>query len=231
MGIVPQSPVRSDEQDEDLTLVPMGCARLRISVFPRVTSGPEARRWDPNPPLATASRAWHFMPPSAMNDGRVPSASSDRTVRVVRLVGHVRHGGVGRGPPSRGRVAWARWTCTWADEALTKSSGRVPSDVRLKTPTDGRVRLPASYRIEWWDGQAWQPVSRAPGSRHSGRRVQPRGVRAGDDHGPAPRRETATTAVGGDPRMEGGGVTEPNRGIHSTTGGPAALIPGSRSPA
>lgn len=158
VGIVPESPVRSDERDEDLTLVPMGCARLRISAFPRVTSGPDAQRWDPNPPLATASRAWHFMPPSAMNDGRVPNASSDRTVPWFVWW------------DTYGTEEWAEYSFSrprrlgsvdvyWADENLTKSSGRVPSDVRLQTPTDGRVRLPAAYRIEWWDGKAWQPVT------------------------------------------------------------------------
>ena len=35
--------------------------------------------------------------------------------------------------------------------------------MRLITPTDGRVRLPASCAIEWWDGQAWQPVAAVSG--------------------------------------------------------------------
>jgi hypothetical protein len=51
----------------------------------------------------------------------------------------------------------------WADEDVTRSSGRVPSDLRLSLPTDGAVRLPASWRVLWWDGKAWQPVSGAAG--------------------------------------------------------------------
>lgn len=35
-GILPQSPVQTDEPETKLTLVPMGCARLRISAFPVV---------------------------------------------------------------------------------------------------------------------------------------------------------------------------------------------------
>jgi len=35
-GPVPASPARSSEPERDITLVPMGCARLRISVFPTV---------------------------------------------------------------------------------------------------------------------------------------------------------------------------------------------------
>ena len=34
VGVEPQSPVRTEEPIEDLTLIPMGCARLRISAFP-----------------------------------------------------------------------------------------------------------------------------------------------------------------------------------------------------
>ncbi len=34
VGKVPASPVKSDEPVEEITLIPMGCARLRLSVFP-----------------------------------------------------------------------------------------------------------------------------------------------------------------------------------------------------
>jgi len=39
------SPVRSDEPEEEITLIPMGCARLRISCFPTIGDGPDAREW------------------------------------------------------------------------------------------------------------------------------------------------------------------------------------------
>ncbi len=39
------SPVRSTEQDEEIRLVPMGAARLRISAFPVIGEGPDARAW------------------------------------------------------------------------------------------------------------------------------------------------------------------------------------------
>jgi len=35
VGLLPQSPVDTSEPMEDITLVPMGCARLRISMFPK----------------------------------------------------------------------------------------------------------------------------------------------------------------------------------------------------
>ncbi len=39
------SPIYSDTPEEQLTLIPLGCARLRISCFPVVDNGPEAREW------------------------------------------------------------------------------------------------------------------------------------------------------------------------------------------
>ncbi|MCP4592636.1 MAG: transcriptional initiation protein Tat, partial [bacterium] len=42
---VQQSPVKSDERAETVTLIPMGCARLRISAFPWIGEGPAATEW------------------------------------------------------------------------------------------------------------------------------------------------------------------------------------------
>jgi len=36
IGAIPESPVQSDQPVEDITLIPMGCARLRLSVFPTI---------------------------------------------------------------------------------------------------------------------------------------------------------------------------------------------------
>jgi hypothetical protein len=37
--------VRSEQPVQDITLIPMGCARLRISVFPTISDAPDAREW------------------------------------------------------------------------------------------------------------------------------------------------------------------------------------------
>jgi hypothetical protein len=39
------SPAISNEPEETVTLIPMGCARLRISAFPTIGTGPEAHEW------------------------------------------------------------------------------------------------------------------------------------------------------------------------------------------
>ncbi len=44
-GTLQQSPVKSDEPVETITLIPMGCARLRICAFPVIGDGPGAHKW------------------------------------------------------------------------------------------------------------------------------------------------------------------------------------------
>jgi hypothetical protein len=46
IGELQGSPVFSDQPFETITLIPMGCARLRVSAFPRVSDSPEANRWE-----------------------------------------------------------------------------------------------------------------------------------------------------------------------------------------
>lgn len=48
IGPLEQSPVKSDEPTETVTLIPMGAARLRISSFPVIGAGPDAHEWSRN---------------------------------------------------------------------------------------------------------------------------------------------------------------------------------------
>jgi len=45
VGNLQPSPAKSEEPIETVSLVPMGCARLRISAFPTLGDGPEAHEW------------------------------------------------------------------------------------------------------------------------------------------------------------------------------------------
>jgi len=45
-GPLQPSPAKSNEPVEDITLIPMGCARLRISCFPVIGEGPDAHEWE-----------------------------------------------------------------------------------------------------------------------------------------------------------------------------------------
>jgi hypothetical protein len=42
---VQPSPVKSGEPVEEITLIPMGCARLRVTAFPVIGEGPDAVEW------------------------------------------------------------------------------------------------------------------------------------------------------------------------------------------
>jgi hypothetical protein len=56
------SPVKSDQPVEEITLIPMGCARLRISCLPTISDGPEAREWIPR----ISHDLYPLLPPHSM---------------------------------------------------------------------------------------------------------------------------------------------------------------------
>ena len=45
VGKLQDSPVKSNEPTETITLIPMGAARLRISAFPQIGEGARSYEW------------------------------------------------------------------------------------------------------------------------------------------------------------------------------------------
>jgi len=45
VDVLRDSPIRSSEPDETITLIPLGCARLRMSCLPLVSDAPDAQEW------------------------------------------------------------------------------------------------------------------------------------------------------------------------------------------
>jgi hypothetical protein len=138
------SPIRSEEPVEEVTLIPMGCARLRVSAFPTIGEGPDAHPW---PELVTVAEASHVNDSdtvSALNDGLEPKSSADG---------------------SKARFTW--WdhlgTHEWVEYQFSKPRSISRCEVYWydDTPSGGGCRVPASWHLLYWDGSAWQPVSGA----------------------------------------------------------------------
>ncbi|MCB9272776.1 MAG: glycoside hydrolase family 127 protein [Lewinellaceae bacterium] len=54
------SPIRSEDPEESLSLIPMGCARLRISAFPVTVSSSAAQAWKPQEALKPVQVSYYF---------------------------------------------------------------------------------------------------------------------------------------------------------------------------
>ncbi|HLH81468.1 MAG TPA: beta-L-arabinofuranosidase domain-containing protein [Chthonomonas sp.] len=142
IGELQQSPVRSASPTETVALIPMGCARLRVSAFPLVGEGPDAHDWIPEN-RATASASWCNPSDSveALKNLQIPTSSADQSLPRFTWWDH-------------------RGTSEWVEYDFAKSE-RV-SWCRVYWFDDetigGGCRVPAAWRILWWNGSQWQPV-------------------------------------------------------------------------
>ncbi len=143
-NILRESPVRSAEPTETVTLIPMGCARLRIASFPVIGSGPDAQDWPEAPPARhTASHCFESDTVDAVSDGLLPKNSNDHNIP---------------------RFTWwpRRGTEDWITYDLEKPRKVSAVEVYWFDDTGvGQCRVPKSWRLEWHDGQTWKPVAPA----------------------------------------------------------------------
>jgi hypothetical protein len=149
VAVLQPSPVRTTEPVETVTLIPMGCARLRISVFPVASDSPDAAKWAAPPApvyIATASHCFEGDTVDALCDGALPKNSNDHSIPRMTWWNH------------KGTAEWvackfpAPRTLAWSDVYWFDDTGV------------GNCRVPASWKLLWKDGDAWKEVKLAAGS-------------------------------------------------------------------
>jgi hypothetical protein len=146
-GKLQDSPVKSDEPVETVTLIPMGAARLRVSAFPVIGTGQKAHEWtEPKPPPVSASHCFERDSVEAMIDGLEPKNSNDHDIPRFTWWDH------------RGSAEWVQY-----DFAKPRRVSAVDVYWFDDAPTGG-CRAPQSWRLLYKAGDGWKPVEVSSGS-------------------------------------------------------------------
>ncbi len=140
VGKLQASPAKSDEPTETVTLVPMGCARLRISAFPTIGTGPDAYEWEqPSKSLpATASHCWPGDTVIALSDKLLPKNSNDHSIPRFTWWDH------------KGTTEWVQYDF----EQPRKISGAAV--YWFDDTGRGGCRIPKSWRLLYKDDSRWK---------------------------------------------------------------------------
>ena len=143
VGLLQQSPIKSEEPTETIILVPMGSARLRIASFPTIGEGPDAHEWT-EPPLPFNGMASHcFSGDSieAIRDGREPKHSNDHSIPRFTWW------------PKKGSREWVQYK-------LDKPKQISSVEVYWFDDTGvGGCRVPQSWKLLYQDGDKFKEVT------------------------------------------------------------------------
>jgi hypothetical protein len=141
-----RSPVKSAEAVEEITLIPLGAARLRLGMFPVIGDGPEAQDWvasskpQASAYKASASHCFESDTVEALCDGQEPASSNDHDIPRFTWW------------PHQGGKEWIQY-----DFAKLKRISRASVYWFDDTP-GGRCGLPHSWRLLYQDGKQWREV-------------------------------------------------------------------------
>ena len=151
VAVLQPIPVRTAEPVEDVTLIPMGCARLRISAFPRVSTDASARPWQSPPQPAYRARASYGHPSdttAAIADGLVPANSNDHAIPRHTFWPH-------------------KGTDEWVEAHFPKPRTVSTCEVYWFDDTGrGYCRVPKSWTLRFRDGNQWKPVTLTSGAAY-----------------------------------------------------------------
>ncbi|MEZ0325765.1 MAG: beta-L-arabinofuranosidase domain-containing protein [Fimbriimonas sp.] len=141
-----QSPAHTTAPLEEVTLIPMGAARLRISVFPTFSTTGGTKWKAPQMPKpswpATASHKFYADSLNALSDGLLPKSSSDQLIPRFTWWDH------------KGTTEWVQYNLP---TSVTAGTAEVYwfDDSKLK----GGCRVPASWRLQYMDNGTWRDVA------------------------------------------------------------------------
>jgi hypothetical protein len=143
VGQLQPSPVKSDQPEESITLIPMGGARLRVASFPVIGSGADAHEWTmPQDPIPTAASYLNNSDAfTALSDGIIPKASNDRQVPRFTWWEH------------KGTTEWVQYSF---------DPPRKVKQVEVYWFDDrdgGGCRVPELWRVLYKAGEEWKPVT------------------------------------------------------------------------
>jgi len=139
IGEIQMSPVAASGREEEITLIPMGAARLRVSMFPVAGEGGAGVKWDANPGSVTASSMSHFDQPGVVVDGDAGTA--------LRF-------------PAPARRTQAHW----AEMSFGRKKGVDWIDLDWQVGTGGGgPRRPERVKVMYRDGAGWKEVKGARG--------------------------------------------------------------------
>ena len=146
IGKLQPSPVKSDQPDEKITLIPMGAARLRLTMFPVIGSGSGAHEWTASVSKASASHCFEGDTLDALDDRLEPLSSDDHNIPRFTWWDH------------RGTKEWVQ---------LNFAQAKRVSEAQVYWFDDtgnGECRLPASWRLLYKDGSGWKEVAEPSGT-------------------------------------------------------------------
>jgi hypothetical protein len=138
-------PVRTDQPMEEITLIPMGAARLRLTSFPVIGDGANAQDWPvplQAPTNITASSSHENDDVTALYSGAQPTGSGDQTIPRSTWWDH------------KGTSEWVQYDYT-EPHTFDDASVYWFDDTGV-----GQCRVPQSWSLEYRNGatDSWKPV-------------------------------------------------------------------------